>query len=348
MNKSNYLNKSSMLIILFSLIFYSCGSRDIDKANKFIEIKDYSNAIIILVKHIIDNPKDFTVRQLLAECYDNTEQWNKEIEQLIILSNLHYSVFNDYKLMRLYAQTMKWTKLSELKQRINTPDDITEEYFKWESSQQYIDLKNRKSILIDSLHFAEDSIYTDKMYKDLADSMSNIIKNYRDSICIDYYTAIGLYELNKNDDYSDNYFYLVFEDIVNSDTTYRKYITIPILEYLSKQEKPKIKYYYPESYNSDMQNYHNIRAKLYEIIGYYDEALNEYDSGLFWYSKEQDTLIPAYVKYWNKIDLLKKIGNYQELINTAQNLKILYGEIDEVNIRIADMWIKEYQEKVDQ
>ncbi len=317
-NSKVEIHGKTTLIYLLFLIFISCGDNTVDKASEFIEISDYINGIELLQDFIKEHPRNIEARRLLIQAYDETEKWEMEIEQMQVISNLDSVITNKYRLMRLYAQTEQWDKLLLLKEKF---DKSHESLIRSILESEILEFNVYESYLIDSLGVPKDSLFNDAKYDSLAFGFNIRYDSVLDSLSIDLNVALGLYALNQ-DERSD--FTEVFKKVVTTNTTYRRYLVRPILDYLDRLEKPELKYNYLAGYYYDLRKHHNLRAKLYAVIGQYDKAVQEYDSALYYYGQESNPR-PAFLAYKEKIDFLQEIADYEELQETVEEFKKLYG-----------------------
>ena len=153
----------------------------------------------------------------------------------------------------------------------------------------------------------------------------------------DLLLAEGLYEMHEND---DEYFIAYFEEAIDRDSTYKKFLISPIMEYLDNMEEPQSGEFYSEKfYYNQLGTYYNMRGDLYDLIGNYEKALDEYSSELFWFDNNFDSNSFAWVKYHDIIDLLIKTKNYDKLRFWVNQYIEGYCVDDTSNYVFASMWL---------
>jgi len=330
-NQSSRVNRqmrvASILQIFFLiLISMSCSDDPVNKAREFIEIGDYANANTLLENSIFEHPKDIQARRLLAECYEASQNWEKEIEQLLVLSNLISLTSDTYRLMRLYAQTEQWDKLIQLRNSAIPATELLESILKKKPSE----LKAYRNYLLYSLGIVQDSLLNDVKNDSLRYAVSMKYNRLLDSLSIDLNVALGLYALAKDE---KGEFTKLFKKVVAVDTTYRRFIVPPIIEYLEHLKKPD-SYSTTYSFISENISYYQNRAELYKSIQMYEEALGEYDSVIAW-AKQYSVIGESWFENSTIANtMLNKASILLNLKRPEEALKLL-SEAKKINMKVA-------------
>lgn len=327
------------IIILLLFLIISCNDNEFEKINAFIEVGDYSNAITLLNQKIEENPKNIQSRKLLMKCYDMNSRWDKSLEQLNIIQNIEPSKKNEYRKLLYIGLNKEFTKLEEkLKDIEKIPMQLAYEQLKNEISK----LNSKRSYLIDSLNWNSDSLLNNQDYKKIHDNYTRQYKSFLDSIGVNYYMgAVALFGIHEDRRYYLNDF--IYE-YLKQDSTIIYYLEEPIRNYLRNIKKPKPNSYNVDHFYGDLREYYELKAKMNELIGNYKVSLEEYDNMIYWYKKEAEEkeikLKDAIEKYEPKIDLLMKIGNYEEVLDTVNKLKESYTVHDKKEANTLENWIK--------
>lgn len=323
-------------------MFLSCSKSNINKAESLIEIGDYTQAVSLLNTEVEKNPKNINARELLVKCYDFNKEWNKAIEQLKILNKINPQVIYDMGLLKFYALNHQFSDARKLLDQYKNYNKNARDRFESIDNKYIIKQHEMKIIVTDSLCISSDSLYhiyyskySDPdvveakrkldAYADQCDYDAKIEKRQvDDSLHIkNLYLAAFLYELIE-DDYFDDY---LAEDMLELDSNYVEYIINPVLNYIDKMEEPKFDF--PSYYD-----YHNERRELYEVIGYYENALDECETFLSmsdyltipdWYKDDEVMLDIVFSRvkynYDNYFKLLLKLKRYKEVIEIIDKLK---------------------------
>lgn len=310
------------ILSLFLLVLPACSRSPIDQAQSFIAIGDYKNAITILEKAITDNPKDTQLRSTLVSCFENMEDWGKALDQCKVISNIHNTLANRFRTMRLYAQLGRFDEVEMARKEFPNDSIIGLPDFKQlqeEAEKDYRKIADSLNITLDSVYFHPASAHFSKYIESRSQLLS------RGLGLSDYFLAIGLVELHSGKDYL---YTGSFRSALLVDSSNIRFLRKPIADYISTMVKPEPRLWSTRVFYYQMRDYHEKRAKLFEILGNLQAAIEEYSSHEYWLEADEDhkpdrTTVSIY--YTPRLRLLLQTKQYDEIIKECQKLQKKYG-----------------------
>jgi hypothetical protein len=286
-------------------------------------IGDFNNAIKILERAAIENSRDIPIRTTLLDCYENIQEWNKALDQCKVIRNLRHQVADHFRMMRLFAQLRMFDEVEALAR--DFPIDSVEVLPDLQTLQR--EAYDGYKRIGDSLRLPLDSVY----FHAASANFANYIESRKCSIgrelrLSDYHVAIGLLELSKN---RGGYFLRSpFTSALSFDSSALRFFRKPVLDYIASISKPEPRLF--SSFYPRIRDYHQKRAELYEIIGDFQAAIDEYSRYEFWFEADnhpygsRSEIIS--IHYFPRLALLFwKTKQYEKVIEQCERLQKKYG-----------------------
>ncbi|MBK7379315.1 MAG: hypothetical protein IPJ03_09955 [Ignavibacteriales bacterium] len=307
------------IIFLFSLIFISCGKSEYDKAKELYEIGDYKSASELLIKHLQENPKDVSSRELLIRCYDKNESWDSAIEQINILNTFNPSAKYEAQLAKFSALNEDYIKVKSIMEKLEKELSVLFEKKEKEFEERALKIKSFAEQEKDSLKVKEYGNQLDSLYSQYEKIKQNMI----DSLNIkDVLIAEALYYLNLGKSSAPN----KIKGCIESDSSNIRYLEKKVIEKINLIEKPKPNYGNVYSFNYDIRDYYSKIAELYASIGYVKEAIENYMDELYWFDNQERRAseLSIDLHYYTLLKYLNENNRFEDALELYNRLKSTY------------------------